>query len=295
MMVALTIATPADFRFRPTVESHGWYQLSPYHYDHETGVLLRKLKLADGAVVTLYLRGSKMRSVLVDVQGRPVLTGIQRNAIGQAVTNMFGLQINLSVFYQMMQKTNGYGWVDEHKAARMLAAPTVWEDLVKTLLTTNIAWSGTIEMARKLVSLTTDATFPTPQQIVALSEDDLSSRIGTGYRTPYLYELAQRIASGELNVEAWRKLNSDSLYKAITDLNGFGDYAAGTMLRLLGHFDRLAIDSVARKAYEHVTGHAPDSDTDIRKHYDPYGEWRGLVLWMDCIRDQYEPAKTPAE
>jgi len=289
-MVVLTIPTPADFRFRATVESHGWYQLAPYVYDREAGVLSRKLRLLDSTVLALNMRGSKMRSVLVEVQGRQVLKSIQRNAIGQAVTAMFNLHVNLRDFYQKMEKTNDYQWVDEHKAARMLAAPTVWEDLTKTLLTTNIAWSGTVEMVRKLVNIDAEGTFPSPQQLLTLSEDDLADQIGLGYRAAYLRDLTQRIVSGELNVESWRKLSSDDLYKAVTDLNGFGDYAAGTMLRLLGHFDKLAIDTVARKAYEHVTGHAPDSDTDIRKHYEAYGEWRGLVLWMDCIRDQYVDA-----
>ncbi|MEO1291171.1 MAG: hypothetical protein AAFV93_25845, partial [Chloroflexota bacterium] len=79
----------------------------------------------------------------------------------------------------------------------------------------------------------------------------------------------------------------------ITDLTGFGDYAAGTLMRLMGHFDKLAIDTVARKAYEYVTGHAPDSDTDIRRYYDDFGKWRGLVLWMDCIRDEVDIAPQP--
>jgi 3-methyladenine DNA glycosylase/8-oxoguanine DNA glycosylase len=163
---------------------------------------------------------------------------------------------------------------------------------VKTLFTTNIAWSGTIEMARKLVSLDPHGAFPTPAQVLAVSEAELTTKTGAGYRAPYLYELAQRIASGELQVEGWRYLDSDALYKAVTELTGFGDYAAGTMLRLLGHFDKLAIDTVARNAYETVTGHKPESDTDIRTHYEQYGQWRGLVLWMDCIQDQYVTPET---
>ena len=88
-------------------------------------------------------------------------------------------------------------------------------------------------------------------------------------------------------LKGWRQLDSDEFYKAVTDLKGFGDYAAGTMLRLCGHFDKLAIDTVARNAYEQIVGTKPESDTDIREHYECYGDYRGLVLWMDCIREDY--------
>jgi 3-methyladenine DNA glycosylase/8-oxoguanine DNA glycosylase len=289
MMLSLTVTTPVDFRFRETVESHGWYQLAPFVYDSITGVLSRKLRLSNGQIVTLNLRGTKTRAIQVHILSARVLTSSLRYQVIRAVQNMFSLDINLRDFYKLMQKTDGYEWVDVHKAGRMLAAPTVWEDLAKTLMTTNIAWSGTKEMARKLVSLDPDGVFPTPQQVSNISEEELTQQTGMGYRAPYLHTLARRISSGELNVENWRLLNSDELYKAITDLNGFGDYAAGTMLRLLGHFDKLAIDSVARNAYEQVIGHKPESDTDIRTHYEAFGKWRGLVLWMDCIRDQYVP------
>ena len=288
-MLTITVSTPADFRFRETVESHGWYQLAPFIYDEVTGVLSRRLRLSNGQIIDVNLRGAKTRSVQVHVLATRVLTSSLRYQVIRAVQNMFSLDIDLREFYKLMRTTKGYAWVDECKAGRMLAAPTVWEDLAKTLMTTNIAWSGTKEMARKLVSLDPDGAFPTPQQVIAISEEELTQKTGMGYRAPYLHTLARRIASGELNVESWRHLSSEDLYKAVTDLTGFGDYAAGTMLRLLGHFDKLAIDSVARNAYEQVVGHKPESDTDIRTHYESFGKWRGLVLWMDCIRDQYEP------
>jgi hypothetical protein len=85
-------------------------------------------------------------------------------------------------------------------------------------------------------------------------------------------------------VESWKSLDTESLYKAVRGIKGFGDYAAGSMLRLLGHYDRLAIDSVARDSYKRVTGESEASDKAIIRYYEPYGVWRGLVQWMDCIK-----------
>lgn len=292
-MIHLTIPTPTDFVFHTTVKSHGWYRLAPYQYDLEKEILTRPFKISDGTIATLHIQGSKSRSLIVSVSGCPILSSRDRNDISVAISHMFNLNQNLAAFYSKMAKTDGYEWINEKKSARMLASPTVWEDLAKTLLTTNTSWSNTEKMAQNLSSIDPDGIFPSPEQIAVLSESELKNRAGTGYRTSYLYQLACRIAQGEINVEQWRDLDSDSLYKAITDLQGFGDYAAGTIMRLLGHFDKLAIDTVARKAYEYVTGHTPESDTDIRDYYEQFGDWRGLVLWMDCIRDEEEDAPQP--
>lgn len=290
-MIMLTVATPHDFRFRAVVESHGWNHLAPFSYDREQGILHRRHRLSSGKIVSLRMIGSKSRSIIVEVTGASIITSRQRNEITQIIKRIFNLDWDLSAFYKDMSKLDAYQWVDEHKAARLLATPTVWEDLAKTLLTTNVSWSNTIQMAEKLTYLDPEHVFPTPQTIAALDVDKLKEETGMGYRAPYLHELATAITSGEVEVESWRELDADDLYKAVIDLTGFGDYAAGTILRLLGHFDKLAIDSVARNAYEAIVGHAPESDTDIRNHYEQYDKWRGLVLWMDCIRDQYEAEK----
>ena len=287
-MICLTIKTPSDFDFSATLYSHGWYQLAPNKIEEGTGKLTRPYQLTNGRLVQLCIIGSKSRSILVEVKGQSIISSRDRNLIMQAVRQLFNLGQNLKPFYAQMSKTDGYEWISEKKVARLLASPTVWEDLVKTLLTTNTSWSNTLKMSERLSALDPNAIFPSAEQLAQFSEDDLGEKAGLGYRNQYLYQLVQRVVSGELNVESWRELSSPDLYKAIIGLQGFGDYAAGTVLRLLGHFDKLAIDSVVRKAYEQITGQAPESDTDIRTYYDDFGDWRGLVLWMDCIRDEFD-------
>jgi hypothetical protein len=39
------------------------------------------------------------------------------------------------------------------RAGRLLVSPTVWEDLAKTLLTTNTTWGATVQMCRRLLTL----------------------------------------------------------------------------------------------------------------------------------------------
>jgi 3-methyladenine DNA glycosylase/8-oxoguanine DNA glycosylase len=268
--------TPADFRFRATVESHGWYQLAPYAYDAANAVLNRPVRLKNGDVVTLKLYGD---ALVAEADSEVDAAEIQ-----PMVNAIFRLDHDLSAFYEQMAQSSGYEWVNEQKAGRIMASPTIWEDLAKTLLTTNTSWGNTKSMVKKLASIDPHGIFPSPEEVAALSPDEFAAKAGAGYRNAYLYGLAQNIANGTLDVESWKSLDTESLYQAVRGIKGFGDYAAGSMLRLLGHYDRLAIDSVARDSYKRVTGESEASDKAIIRYYEPYGDYRGLVQWMDCIK-----------
>lgn len=129
--------------------------------------------------------------------------------------------------------------------------------------------------------------FPSAQRVAAMNPDDFNTHIRAGYRSAYLHLLATRIANGEIEVESWRdpELSSADLYKRIRGLKGFGDYAAGNLLRLLGHFDRLATDTVCREVYKNQinNGIPAAHDRDITAYYEQFGRWRGLAQWMDVM------------
>jgi 3-methyladenine DNA glycosylase/8-oxoguanine DNA glycosylase len=177
-------------------------------------------------------------------------------------------------------------------AGRLLISPTVWEDLAKTLLTTNTTWNVTVQMCRRLATLGDHYDgggncFPAPQQIASLTLKDLTDQVRAGYRSAYLYELATAIAEGKISVEEWRntELTTEELYRRISSLKGFGDYASGSMLKLLGRFDRLGIDTSCREVFKvQLNGGKNASDDEIRAYYEPFGDWRGLVMWMDVMK-----------
>lgn len=283
MALTLQIPVPADFSFLATVDSHGWRDLTPFRYDAAAQVLTRIHSLSDGQTVILTITAG-VSALNVVVAGATALTDAQQQDLTRAVRRMFALDWQLQAFYDFLRQRPGYEWVEHEKHGRMLVAPTVWEELVKTLFTTNTTWAQTKGMCARLCP--PGEPFPTPEQIASESLDTLSARLRAGYRTAYLHALAEQIASGKLDVEAWyaNGMTSAEVYQAVRGLKGFGDYAAGTLLRLLGYFDRLAIDTVARAAFKRITASSDAPDKAIQAYYDSFGDWRGLALWMDCIR-----------
>jgi hypothetical protein len=76
------------------------------------------------------------------------------------------------------------------------------------------------------------------------------------------------------------------MYKQVKALKGFGPYAAGSMLKLLGYFDRLATDTECRAMYKaRYNNGAAATDKEIAAYYEPFGAWRGLVQWMDVMKE----------
>jgi 3-methyladenine DNA glycosylase/8-oxoguanine DNA glycosylase len=291
----VTIETPASFRFRTTLLSHGWIQLAPFRHDEAFTELRRVEQLSGGRIVELAFTAGPDESLNVAVEGLSCdPTEEERRQIRAAARRIFNLDVDLERFYAAIGDAERYRWVHQHGGGRLLRAPTVWEDVAKTLLTTNTTWRMTRRMVERLTELgeqgTSGHTFPSPERVAALSFDRLAEQVGAGYRNAYLHALAEDIAGGRIDVESWNDadLPSAELFQRLRALRGFGPYAAGAVLKLLGHYDYLALDSAARSTFASAfNGGERASDKHIERHYAPYGEWRGLVIWMDVMRDWF--------
>ena len=272
--------------------SHGWIQLAPFSHDDAFTQVHRVQRLGDGTVVHLLFTDGGENSIHVETS--PDVTPAQEHEIEQVSHKVFNLDLDLREFYELLEGEERYAWVKQAGAGRLMRAPTVWEDLAKTLMTTNTTWSMTRSMVKRISELgesdgSGSHAFPTPNRIASLEFDELSRHVRAGYRNAYLHELANNIAGG-LDVESWREngLSADEMFKLVRTQKGFGPYAAGALLKLLGKFDQLAIDSAARTMFaQEFGGGERMPDSMIRDHYERYGIWKGLVIWMDLMKDWY--------
>jgi len=295
-MQSLRLAAPSGFQFRPTALSHGWCVLRPFAHDDASGQVSRVQRLADGGLVHLTMAaGEAPGEVRVVVDGLETPLTLARLAeVETTVGRILGFDQRVEDFHALARAMPGYDWVERAGAGRMLVSPTVWEDLAKTLLTTNTTWRMTKDMVARLVTLgEADAhgrhSFPTPAQVAALDPEALNAHVRAGYRGAYLHALALDIAEGRLDPERWRDpaLQGADVYREMLALKGFGPYAAGAMMRLVGHFDELGLDSVCRAAFRTLWNNGePAADREIAAHYAPFGRWRGLAVWMDVMRDE---------
>src|SRR5262245_30555927 len=147
MTTTFTVQTPSGFRFWPTVRSHGWCNLQPFRSDDDSRSLARIHQLSDGSVVKLLLAADADENICITVEGlADELSSAQIDELTRGLTNAFNLDRDLTDFYALVRDHPRYQWIEHKAAGRMLAAPTVWEDLSKTLLTTNTTWNMTKQM-----------------------------------------------------------------------------------------------------------------------------------------------------
>ncbi|HXX63810.1 MAG TPA: Fe-S cluster assembly protein HesB [Bacteroidota bacterium] len=196
-------------------------------------------------------------------------------------------------FHRQARRYPRYRWIARRGAGRLLRSPTVFEDAVKMICTTNCTWAQTTLIVSNLVNSIGSAhgpgqrAFPAPEAVASLSERLMRREIKAGYRAPYILELARRIASGSLEIESWRNTDAptEQLFARMRSVKGIGPYAAGNLLKLAGRYDYLALDSWVRAQYFrlHHRGRRV-KDATIEKAYAPLGRWRGLFFWLEMTR-----------
>src|SRR5882724_4974019 len=295
----ITIPTPPTFNFKRTAISHGWYDLPPFELNQESWTLMRVIDLGKARPVTVAISEAK-RAVKVNVARSIGPRTVEK--ITRDVTHMLRLDDDMTHFYNAVAHDPDFSWIASSGAGRLLRAPTVFEDLVKMICTTNCSWALTDKMINGLVdSLGRESnhgrrTFPTPEVMASMPEKFYRDEVRAGYRASYLKELAERVLSGDIDVEGWltSELPSAELKREMKRVKGVGDYAAENMLRLVGRYDGLALDSWVRGKFARIRNQSrKTSDKKIYRYYSRFGEWRGLALWCDMTRVWLEDDQSP--
>ncbi|HEX8197371.1 MAG TPA: hypothetical protein VF571_14350 [Pyrinomonadaceae bacterium] len=285
------ITAPPDFNFRRTVYSHGWYDLLPFELDKENWILTRVFDVENASPVAASIREAD-GGLEIEIFG-----GADEKIAGKVIKDFrhcLRLDEDYSQFYRLTDKDKHFRWISETASGRLLRSPTVFEDLIKTICTTNCSWALTKKMVANLVEKLGETTangrksFPTTEKMAAMPVEFCREEIRAGYRAPYFPELANKILSGEVDVESWlaSDLPTKDLKKQIKSVKGCGDYAAENLLKLLGRYDGLALDSYLRMRFAKIHNNGTvATDEQIRRHYEQFGEWRGLALWLEATKD----------
>jgi 3-methyladenine DNA glycosylase/8-oxoguanine DNA glycosylase len=276
-----------------TISSHGVADLPPNRIDEDARTLETALKLGRG----------RPRVVVVS-QGRPGYARIQvrggnADAAVDAVRHMLRLDEDLAPFYEVAAADPELAWA-ARGAGRLLRSPTVFEDVVKTICTTNCTWSATVRMVSAIVEhLGAPAAgvspgpfgraFPTPEAMAEAGEDFYRDVARAGYRGAYLRSLATAVADGELDLESFAisadELPDDELAARLLALPGVGPYATAHMMMLLGRYRPLILDSWTRPKYLRVSGAKQAKDATIERRFRRYREYAGLAFWLYLTRD----------
>ena len=251
MKSATPLAVPAKFRLRACVTSHGWYQVRPFRWDGDAGVLHRVDRLANGAAI---------RSAVHEQDGVVTMaapTGLSKTERGRLAVrwhHMLALDWDLSAFHRMCKLHDTLKGVPRRGAGWLLRAGSFWEDAAKTICGTNIAWPQARRVMDRICTLgaplaeTDETAWPEPQDVLHAGEGWLRETGRHGYRAPYMMQLA-RLAAKAARSSGCRM--TAGVKRWLTFLRACPSGQWHRYLAILGHFRPLSIDSLVRyvKAY----------------------------------------------
>lgn len=291
-----------------TLIAHGVTGLPPARLDEATATIDLAVRLP----------GIGVRPIRIEpgAPGHAALTGYDlddtpeaRTSLEQTARWLLRLDADLTPFYEDAARDPELAWVTRG-AGRMGRCHTVFEEVIKTILTTNCAWSATVRMVTTLVNELGDPytpadgpatvhAFPTAEAMAAKDETFYREVIRCGYRAKSLRAVAEQVASGTVDLELLGRVTpeevpDDEVRTQLIALPGIGPYAAAHVMMMLGRPSRLILDSWTRPTYARRTG-AEATDAEIESRFARYGPYAGLAFWLFITRDWVADHAAPVE
>lgn len=282
-----------------TMSSHGIASLPPHSIDEQRRSLTTVVALGGAKPRRVRIEASGAAKARVTIEGPPA--GARTvTQVREAVRHILALDRDLSGFYALAAADPRLAWA-ARGAGRMIRSQTVFEEVVKTICTTNCAWSATQRMVGALVQHLGVAAagvtpgpgaagraFPTPAAMADADEEFYKAVVRAGYRGPYFRSLARDVADGTLDLEALaadQTATDDQIFKQLIALPGVGPYAAAHIMQMIGRHSRPVLDSWTRPKFARLTGKKSVTDKTILRRFARYREHAGLAFWLFLTED----------
>ena len=284
-MSRLTIKAPSDYVFKRDVCSYGYFLLMPNVWSPTAETLTRPLHLEGGGATFVISQKAGKGSDLIAKADR-ALSRAESAEAKRRIRRMLSLDDDgVRAFHTIdpRWKRSGRG--------RLFRSPTLFEDIIKTVTSCNVAWTSTIRMNERFCEVINPA-FPTDRQLARRKPGTIRARCGVGYRDARMVELAKMSVRGEID-EAWYEdpnTSDEDIHEALLLLPGIGPYAAANVMQLLGRYSHVPCDTETVRHAKSVLGMSGTDrqiEKKIRAHYEPFGEHKFRSYWFE-LWDFYE-------
>jgi DNA-3-methyladenine glycosylase II len=157
-----------------------------------------------------------------------------------------------------------------------------FQALARAIIFQQLAGSAATAIYLRFVGLFPGRGFPTPAQVLAVSDDELRRAGLSRQKALYLRDLAAHVANKSLNFHRFAALSDDEVIADLTRVKGIGRWTAEMFLMFnLGRPDVLPLDdlglrSAARQAYQLP---ALPSKRELEQIGEPWRPYRSVASW----------------
>ncbi|TKY53817.1 hypothetical protein E2542_SST25360 [Spatholobus suberectus] len=316
----LNLRCKSSFNLEKAVCNHGFFMMAPNKWIPLTKSLQRPLRLVDQCTsVTVTISHPPGNANLhIYVHDMEALSLENQQAILGQVARMLRISdtdekaVNEFQDFYPQAKGEGFG--------RIFRSPSLFEDVVKSILLCNCTWGRTLDMAKSLCELqlqlssrpqsnrkeqrktkrkrgqdnATSKTFhglgnfPNSKELAKFSEIDLQKHCNVGYRAGYIIKLAQRVEKGTLVLE---KLENEcdlcsykGVHRKLSKLKGFGPFVIATILMCLGCYQKVPTDSETIRHLKQVHGMSSCNSRTIEEIYKKYAPFQCIAYWFELLQ-----------
>jgi len=286
MGTRLTITPPRDYSLARDVCSYGYFLLAPNRWDPVERVFTRVLSLSEGPARVWIAQERKRGAPLAVKFDRAVVRAERPGAVSQ-IGRMLRLDEDhdhIASFHRVDERWKKSG------RGRLFRSPTLFEDVLKTVTSCNVAWPSTMRMNERLCEVVgPGGSFPTAKGLARVRPQTLRARCSVGYRDARIVELARLFAAGRKGGvdQEWMEspaTSDDELHTVLLDLPGIGPYAAANIMQLMGRYERLPLDTESVRHGRNILKYK-GSDAQVMKnvksHYEPFGAHAFRSYWFE--------------
>lgn len=165
---------------------------------------------------------------------------------------MFRAEEDFGRFWRICEEDPALRPARDLRAGALLRAGSLFEDVVKTMLTVNCTWTNTTRMSTRLCqSFGRPArdgdverfTFPAAKDLARATDAELRAT-GLGYRAPWISRFATDAVSGRIDLDRWVTMEDpQALRNEALEVAGVGPYSANHILMTLGHYGMIPPDT----------------------------------------------------
>ena len=283
MKPSATFTTELSFsNLESTVKSHGWVNLPPFTWDEQKKKLHRHENI-NGKQVELILT-QKSEKIVCSCYSSSLLSKPDKRLLRERFFYMVGREIELDPFISLAKtldpqiyKLANRGW------GRFLRGTSLFEDVVKTLFTTNASWQFTQLMCHRLLeecsrqdlTIQNNLFFPSLEEISEISVSLLEKKCKLGYRAQYLKNVAHAFTEND-SFAGW---STPEILNCLKGVKGLGEYSINHIGMLLGKYDQIPVDSEVRGYFRQVN--RPDNREFIYLHYQNWHPYEFLAYKLE--------------
>ena len=279
------------------LKSHGWFDLAPFRLDRNT--LSLGLTLKDQTEDGEFIISVEEMGVFCEV-----VHGNDMNVVSIA-EKCLSLDIDLSEFYEVISADEKYTWIIDGGFGRYLRSPTLYEDCVKIVATTNTSWKNTKMIIDNLIDnygdiINSTKIFPDPSILASIPEQELKAKTKCGYRASSFQDIAKNAINEPTFFlgDDWKGFQSKDFFDRLLKIRGMGPGSASYLCRIYGKPYIYSIDSWVAKRCDEMMGlnyrkkdKAGKEKPDLERYekfakerYAHFKEYGPSVFWFEISR-----------